>query len=102
MMKTIDPTMLICERVGEELYAYYPLGVHVALAPGVCGGRPTFKRTRLEVAVVLALLAEGMSSQEIVAHYEASNLSREAIQEAIQLSNEAFLESTQSLLPLAA
>lgn len=101
MMKPTDSTRLVQEQVGDEMYEYYPLGTHVVMAPGVCGGRPTFKRTRLEVAVVLTLLANGMSSQEIIAEYEESNLSQEAIQEAIYLANEALLESTQAILPVA-
>lgn len=101
MLKQTDANELIHEEVGGEIYSYYPLGDYVVMAPGVCGGRPTFKYTRLEVAVVLALLATGMSSQDIIAEYEASNLSQEAIQEAIYLANEALIESTQALFPLA-
>ena len=48
---------LIHEVVGSESYDYYPLGDYVVSAPGICGGRPTFKYTRIEVEVVLDLLA---------------------------------------------
>lgn len=34
---------LMTEIVGGEPYEYYPLGEYVVRAPGVCGGRPTFK-----------------------------------------------------------
>src|SRR5438093_7174788 len=40
---------LVCEIVGGEPYEYYPLGQYVVRAPGVCGGRPTFKYTRIDV-----------------------------------------------------
>ena len=39
---------LVYEIVGGETYEYYPLGKYVVAAPKVCGGRPTFKYTRLE------------------------------------------------------
>ncbi|MGH2371514.1 MAG: DUF433 domain-containing protein, partial [Chloroflexota bacterium] len=52
---------LIRERHGGEPYEYYPLGEYVVVAPGICGGRPTFKHTRLEVSAVLSLLAQGES-----------------------------------------
>jgi hypothetical protein len=41
---------LVRETVGGEPYEYYPLGQYVVIAPGVCGGRPTFKYTRLDVS----------------------------------------------------
>ena len=40
---------LITEMVGGEVYQYYPQGEHVVRAVGVCGGRPTFKYTRIEI-----------------------------------------------------
>ncbi|MFO7536821.1 MAG: DUF433 domain-containing protein [Chloroflexota bacterium] len=95
MMKPTDSTRLVQEQVGNEMYEYYPLGTYVVMAPGVCGGRPTFKRTRLEVAVVLTLLANGMSSQEIIAEYEESNLSQEAIQEAMRMGKVARISDVQ-------
>ncbi len=41
----------------NEPYRYYPLGDHVVRAPGVCGGRPTFKYTRIEITEALPALA---------------------------------------------
>lgn len=74
------------ELLGGELYTYYPLGRHVVAALGVCGGRPTFKYTRLEVAFILDLLAAGWSVEQVVAEYEASHLSVEALLEANELA----------------
>ena len=34
------------EMVGDEPYEYYPLGKYIVAAPGVYGGRLTFKYTR--------------------------------------------------------
>jgi len=39
---------LVREIVGGEPYEYYPVGRYIVIAPGVCGGRPTFKYTRDE------------------------------------------------------
>lgn len=102
MFKTLEPQELIQEQVAGELYEYYPLGQYVVLAPGICGGRPTFKYTRLETSVILADIAAGYSIDEILQDFDLSDLSREAILEAIDLANQAFLQTTQNLLPLAA
>ncbi len=40
---------LITEMVGDEPYQYYPFGNYIVRAIGVCGGRPTFKYTRIEI-----------------------------------------------------
>jgi len=76
---------LVTELVGNEPYQYYPMGKHVVRAEGVCGGRPTFKYTRIEVSGILARLADD-SIDEIVKDYEG-RVSREAILEAIQIAS---------------
>ena len=50
---------LITEMVNGEPYPYYPLSEHVVRAVGVCGGRPTFKYTRIEIMSTLDRLATG-------------------------------------------
>lgn len=72
---------LVTEIYGGEPYAYYPLGDHVVRAPGVCGGRPTFKYTRIEIVYVLRSLASGESVGELVEGF-AGRVSAEAIREA--------------------
>ena len=57
----------------------------------MCGGRPTFKYTRLEVAVVLDLLAAGWATEHILREYAQSKLTPEAITEAIRLAKEALM-----------
>ena len=37
--------------------------------PNVCGGRPCIRDTRIEIAVILDGLAEGMTEPEIIDHY---------------------------------
>ena len=100
VQKPVSPE-LVREMVGGALYEYYPLGEFVVLAPDVCGGRPTFKYTRLEVSTVLALLSEGRSIDEVATEYEQSNLRRAAIREALRLADEAFARRAQAILPIA-
>jgi uncharacterized protein (DUF433 family) len=52
---------LVREIVGGEPYEYYPLGDYVVRAVGVCGGRPTFKYTRIEIPGTLERLGAGES-----------------------------------------
>ncbi len=75
---------LVREDVGGEPYEYYPLGEHIVAAPGVCGGKPTFKYTRIEVEVVFGRLAAGDSLEQLTANL-AGRVPRVAIQEAIYL-----------------
>lgn len=84
MFKQFQPSDLVVEMVGGEPYEYYPLGEHIVMAPGICGGRPTFKYTRLEVRVILADLKAGYSVDEVVADFHRSNLSKKAVEEALR------------------
>ena len=59
----IEPTT---ETIDGEPYRYYPLGDHIVRAVGVCGGRPTFKYTRIEIAGALDRVAAGETIDEIV------------------------------------
>ena len=93
---------LVQEIYGGELYEYYPLGKYVVSAPGVCGGRPTFKYTRLEVSVVLALIASGETIEQVVQAYALSRLTPEAVREAIRLADQALVQSAEILQPAAA
>lgn len=87
---------LITETVGNEPYQYYPLGKFVVRAPGVCGGRPTFKYTRIEITGTLDRLAASETMDEIVAGY-LNKVSREAVIEAIQLISSQFVKSLPQL-----
>jgi uncharacterized protein (DUF433 family) len=86
------------EILNGEPYQYYPLGKHVVRAVGVCGGRPTFKYTRIELAGTLDRLAAGESLDEIVASYRG-RVAREAIIEAIQIVTAGFLKTLPALEP---
>ena len=91
-------TKVTTEIVNGEAYQYEPLGEHVVRAVGVCGGRPTFKYTRIEIAGTLDRLAAGESLDEIVAGYRG-RVSREAIIEAIQIVTAVFLKTLPALEP---
>ena len=85
------------ELVGGEWYEYVPLGKHIVAAPGICGGRPTFKYTRLEVAVILDLMAAGWSIQKLLRNYSHSRISAEAIKEAVQVAKQNLLDNASKL-----
>jgi len=80
-------TQLVREMVGGESYEYYPLGQHIVVAPGVCGGRPTFKYTRIDVHHALGLMAAGRTVEQVAHSYD---LPVEAVQEALKLAARAF------------
>ncbi len=71
--------------VGDELYEYFPLGSYIVRAPDVCGGRPTFKYTRIEPGLILSFLAAGESIDEIISDYQHPHLTHEAIYEALSV-----------------
>ena len=89
-------TELVTELYGGEPYEYYPLGEYIVRAPGVCGGRPTFKYTRIEPVRIVSLVAIGKGINELVAGYQQL-FSREALLEAIRL----IVSSDPQLAPLA-
>jgi uncharacterized protein (DUF433 family) len=61
------------------------LGRHIVADPGICGGQPTFKGTRIMVWIVLEQLEDGMSWDEIVGEW-SGKVAREAIAEAIAIA----------------
>ena len=85
---------LVSEIVGGEPYDYYPLGRHIVSAPGVCGGRPTFKYTRIDVRHALNLLAAGRSIKQVARGYA---LPVEAVQEALELAARLFDRNGEKL-----
>jgi uncharacterized protein (DUF433 family) len=89
---------LVSEDVNGERYQYYPLGEYVVRAVGVCGGRPTFKYTRIEITGTLDRLAAGESLETIVAGYRG-RVSRAAVIEAVQIVTDQFLKTLPALEP---
>ena len=80
------------EMVGGEPYQYFPLGKFVVRAPGVCGGRPTFKYTRIEIAGTLERLAAGESVESLVIGYR-DRVSAQAIEEAAEVVTKEYLRT---------
>src|SRR2546426_8775262 len=85
---------LVREIVGGEPYEYYPIGHHIVVAPGVCGGRPTFKYTRIDVRHALSLLAAGRTVEHVAHGYQ---LPVAAVREALTLAAKALDQTTQEL-----
>jgi len=81
---------LVREMSAESAYEYYPIGKHVVIAPGVCGGRPTFKGTRIEVKTILDCLREGRTIHDVLKSYPS--LGRAAVNEAMALATQAFAD----------
>ncbi len=87
---------LITEMVGDEPYQYYPFGKYIVRAVGVCGGRPTFKYTRIEITGAIERLASGQTIDELVKVYRG-RVSREAIVEALRLMTDYFVNALPEL-----
>ena len=41
----------------------------ITIDPDICGGRPRIKGTRLEIAIILDGLAEGLTDEQLIDHY---------------------------------
>ncbi|BAZ14869.1 hypothetical protein NIES4071_67390 [Calothrix sp. NIES-4071] len=91
---------LVTEVVNGESYCYQPLGKYVVRAVGVCGERPTFKYTRIEITGVLERLAAGENIDTIVQGFRG-RVCKEAIAEAGWIVTNQFLESLPTLEPAA-
>lgn len=84
------------EEIGGETYQFEALGRYIVRAVGVCGGRPTFKHTRIEVAGTLERLATGESIESIITGY-GGRVPREAVLEAIDIATRSFLDNLPEL-----
>jgi uncharacterized protein (DUF433 family) len=58
-------------------------------APGVCGGRPTFKYTRIDVRHAISLLSGGWTVEAVAQAYKVPVA---AVQEALELAAQAPVE----------
>ncbi len=86
----------ITETLRGESYQYQPLGKYIVRAVGVCGGRPTFKYTRIEITGAIERLAAGESINDIIAGYRG-RVSHEALIEAINYVTRQFIETLPQL-----
>ncbi len=70
---------------------------YISSDPMICHGKACITGTRVMVTVVLDCLADGMTGQEIVAHYPA--VSKEAVQASLLYAAEL---AKKRILPLSA
>jgi uncharacterized protein (DUF433 family) len=82
---------LVREQYDGEDYEYYPLGEYVVAAPGVCGGRPSIKYTRIDARHVIGSLRSGDSPQKISRYYK---IPVAAVEEAVALSQQYDYEES--------
>ncbi len=66
------------------------VGRYLVSDPEVCHGQLTFKGTRVLVETVLSYLASGSTVDWVLGEWP--RISREAVQEALQLATTALLE----------
>ena len=92
----VQQKTLITEIIDGEIYSYYPLGLYIVRAIGICGERPTFKYTRIEITGVIDRLSNGENITSII-HGFRDRVSQEAIAEAVQVMTKHFLESLPTL-----
>ncbi|MCU0917215.1 MAG: DUF433 domain-containing protein [Planctomycetes bacterium] len=64
----------------------------ITVNPEVCGGRPCTRDTRIEIAVILDGLAEGLTFEDIIDHYPQLMLEdiRAALAYAADLAHEGL------------
>lgn len=46
----------------------------IVIDPAVCGGKPCVRGTRIYISIILDALAEGLSPQDVMAHYPSLSL----------------------------
>ena len=95
-MRKLSMIKLITEMVSGETYQYYSLTENVVRAVGICGERPTFKYTRIEITGTLERIASGEPIDQVVKGYRG-RVSREAILEAMILITNQFLNTLPAL-----
>ncbi len=76
------------------------IGKYLVIDPGICHGQLTFKGTRVPVDTILALLAKGYSTDQLLKSYP--ELERMAIEEALQLAIDALQTRYRKPLEVAA
>ena len=72
------------------------LKTQIVMRPGILGGKPVIRGTRIAVEFVLSLLSSGMSVEEILAEYR--HLTRDDILAALHYA-ENLVKHEEVLLP---
>ena len=63
---------------------------HIVIDPEICHGQMTFKGTRVPVETFMTFLGKGYSVDVLLQNWPEIN--RKAVQEAVSLATQAFLE----------
>jgi uncharacterized protein (DUF433 family) len=63
----------------------------IAIDADVCGGRPRIRGTRLEIAILLDGLAEGLTPEQLIDHYP--QLSKDDVRAALAYAAELSRET---------
>jgi len=95
MIKTNGETSSVVEN-GKAVSRPLILGRYIVADPRICHGQLTFRGTRIFVADVLAMVAEGMEWETIIREWHG-NITKEAIAEAILLATKALLQATENV-----
>lgn len=74
---------LVREEINGEVLEYHPLGDYVVIQPGVQGGMPTIKNTRITAGVLVGWVEQGQSPQQVAREYR---LPLAAVKEALALA----------------
>ena len=64
----------------------------VTVDPGICGGKPCIRGTRIYIAIILDGLAEGLTPEQILDHYP--QLALDDIHAALAYAAELSQENT--------
>ena len=73
------------------------LGRYIVVDPAICHGQPTFRGTRILVAVVMDQVGRGLAWESIIEEWDG-RLTNAAIAEAVQLATQAFLSHTDEFV----
>jgi uncharacterized protein (DUF433 family) len=69
----------------------------ITVNPGVCGGKPCVRGTRIDIAILLDGLAEGLTPNQLIDHYP--QLTPDDIRAALTYAAELSRESIWKLPP---
>ena len=70
------------------------LGRYIVADPKICHGKLTFKGTRIFVADVLDMVAQGLDWDYIIEQWHGK-VSKAAIKEAVELSRESLIKELE-------
>jgi uncharacterized protein (DUF433 family) len=80
---TIKLPKLVKEEIHGVVIEYYPIGKYVVIQPGVQGGLPTIKNTRITAGVLVGWVGKGYTPEEVARDYR---IAPEAVKEAVELA----------------